>query len=123
MEFIWTTLAVSDMEESLAFYSGVLGLPVRSRFRSGDGAEIVFLGSASGAAVELIQRGLLPERPRGAGISLGFKADSLEQAMMELANAGVPVVRGPVAVGGGTRFFHVLDPDGYEIQIVEQPRH
>ena len=123
MDFIWTTLAVSDMEDSLAFYSGILGLPIRSRFRTGEGAEIVFLGSATGAAVELIQRLPLPERPRGAGISLGFHTGSLDQAMMELANAGIPVVRGPVTAGGGTRFFYILDPDGYEIQIVEQPGH
>lgn len=121
MEFIWTTLSVSDMEASLSFYSEKLGLPVRSGFTAGDGTRITFLGSEGGAAVELIQRGPLPDRPRGAGISMGFRTGSLEQSMVELANAGVPVVRGPITAGGGVRFFFVIDPDGYEVQIVEQP--
>jgi lactoylglutathione lyase len=122
MEYLWTTLTISNMEKSLSFYMGNLSLAIRSRFRTGDGTEIVFLGGASGTAVELIERGPLPVSTavRGAGISLGFKTESLEQSMRALADAGIPVERGPIQAGGGTRFFFVRDPDGYEIQIVEQ---
>ena len=122
MEYLWTTLTISNMEKSLAFYTENLGLAIRSRFRTGDGTEIVFLDGAAGAAVELIQHGPLPvlASGRGAGISLGFRTKSLEQAMEDLAGAGIPVERGPIQAGGGTRFFFVRDPDGYEIQIVEE---
>jgi len=40
MELCWITLHVSDMERSLTFYNGVLGLPVTRRFSPAPGTEI-----------------------------------------------------------------------------------
>ncbi len=42
MEFCWVTLPVKDLEESLAFYQGILGLPIDSRF-NGDGIDLAML--------------------------------------------------------------------------------
>ncbi len=41
MQFLWTTITVGDMEESLDFYQNVLSLPVSSRMQT-PAAEIVF---------------------------------------------------------------------------------
>jgi lactoylglutathione lyase len=44
MTFLWTTISVRKMEESLKFYQEVVGLPLNRRFEAGPGMEISFLG-------------------------------------------------------------------------------
>ncbi len=46
MELCWVTLHVSDMERSLTFYNGVLGLPVTRRFSPAPGTEIAMRARA-----------------------------------------------------------------------------
>ena len=40
MKYLWTTINVKDLDESIAFYSDLLGLKVQSRFPAGPGMEI-----------------------------------------------------------------------------------
>ena len=70
MKFLWTTIHVSDLDKSIAFYSGLLDLPVIERFH-GTGNEIAMLGEADGTHLELLCR---PGRPEtvGQGVSVGF---------------------------------------------------
>ena len=53
MKFCWTTINVTSMEESLAFYQEIVGLPLMRRFPAGPGMEIAFLGDGE-TQVELI---------------------------------------------------------------------
>ncbi|MGI5891832.1 MAG: VOC family protein [Bacillota bacterium] len=124
MNFCWTTMTINDMEESLAFYEGVLGLIVQRRFSPNDNIEIAFLGQAGQAQVELICNkhlaDKLKENPhRGSGISLGFQVDSLNDALELVKEKGIAILRGPIRVNPTTQFFFVNDPNGYEIQLVE----
>lgn len=119
MQFCWVTLKVSNLEKSLEFYHGLLGLPIAERFSGGGGAKIVMLGDEDQPKVELIQTGEGEQERPGAGVSVGFQTQSLSQSMKELAEAGVSVKRGPISPGPDIRFFFVDDPDGYEVQLVE----
>ncbi|WP_052416208.1 VOC family protein [Paenibacillus sp. FSL R5-0912] len=113
----WITLRVRDLEASLDFYHRILGLPIERRFES-RGRQIVMLGAEGQPKIELIQGSdpaLMPE----CGISVGFEAGSLDEAMKELSNEGIPVARGPVSPNPHLRFFYILDPDGFEVQIAE----
>ncbi len=115
MRFCWSTLKVSDMERSLGFYEGFLGLKAVRRIGSPHG-EIVFL-EGGGAEIELIaEPGAVDP---GSGQTLGFETDSLESAMALANDMGVAITAGPVQGGPKTRFFFVRDPDGYGIQIVQ----
>ena len=40
MKFCWCTIMVKNMEESLKFYTEILGLDVDKRFQAGPGLEI-----------------------------------------------------------------------------------
>ncbi|HCX61202.1 MAG TPA: glyoxalase, partial [Clostridiales bacterium] len=53
MKFLWTTIHVKNMEESLAFYQDVVGLKLMNRFNAGPGMEISFLGEGE-TKLELI---------------------------------------------------------------------
>ncbi|NOU81091.1 VOC family protein [Paenibacillus sp. LMG 31459] len=113
----WITLRVRDLEASLDFYHRILGLPIERRFES-RGRQFVMLGAEGQPKIELIQgsdQALKPE----CGVSVGFEAGSLDEAMKELSNEGIPVARGPVSPNPHLRFFYILDPDGFEVQIAE----
>ena len=118
MGVLWATFQVSDMEKSLAFYNGILGMPVRERFTAPqDGAEIVMLGEEGSAMLELISRGA-PENA-GQGISIGLPFADLEAIGEKLVSAGytpTPIIA-PLPV---VKFRFVNDPDGYQIQLVER---
>lgn len=117
MELCWITLHVSDMERSLTFYNGVLGLPVTRRFSPAPGTEIAMLGE--GVLVELVCGGK-NRTQRDAGFSIGMLVDALDDAMARVQSMGVPVAAGPVSPAPGARFCFIDDPDGIRVQLVEQ---
>ena len=118
MGILWATFYVNDMEKSLAFYKGILGLPVRERFTAPqDGAEIIMLGEDDGALLELISRGT-SENP-GQGISIGLPFKDIEAIGEKLTSMGYTLTP-IIAPFPGVKFRFVNDPDGYQIQLVER---
>ncbi|KWX89224.1 glyoxalase [Paenibacillus riograndensis] len=117
MSLNWITLRVRDLEASLNFYHSILGLPIERRFES-RGKQIVMLGTAEQPKVELIQANDQAVKPE-CGVSIGFEVKSLDEAIEYLKSRGIPVLRGPVTPNPQLRFFYILDPDGFEVQLAE----
>lgn len=113
----WITLRVRDLEASLHFYNNILGLPIERRFES-RGKQIVMLGTEGQPKIELIQSADQVLKP-ACGVSVGFEVASLDEAIEHLNKHGIPVARGPITPNIRLRFFYVLDPDGFEVQIAE----
>lgn len=118
MAFLWTTITVKDMEESLQFYQEIVGLPLNARFGAGPGMEISFLGEGD-TKVELICDEKVREVSHGKDISLGFAVKSLDEKLMFLEKKGIQVHSGPFTPNPHTKFFFILDPNGLKIQFVE----
>jgi lactoylglutathione lyase len=120
MGFLWTTIKVKDLEDSIAFYTKIVGLEVQRRFEAGPGREIAFLSEADGqTAVELIDDQDQSQIDLGRDISLGFEVDTVAQKMKFLEEQGIKVESGPVSPNPNIEFFYVLDPNGLKIQFVE----
>ncbi len=121
MDFSWTTIRVNDMEASLAFYQGIVQLPLQGRTDVEGGMELAFLGSGE-TKVELIWR--KGEKPAhyGQDISMGFFVDDLDAMMKFVTDRDIPILGGPFKPNEHIRFFYVLDPNGLRIQFVEQAR-
>jgi lactoylglutathione lyase len=118
MKLNWVTLRVSDLEKSLTFYNGLLNVGVSARFGD-ENHQIVMLGEADAAKIELIcEPGAKVENP-GNGVSIGLEADDLDKLVGELKDRGYRVT-GPVSPNPHIRFFFVQDPDGYSVQLVKQ---
>ncbi|MDO5405716.1 MAG: VOC family protein [Eubacteriales bacterium] len=119
MKFIFATIHVRDLEKSVRFYETVIGLKLARRFPAGPGMEIAFLADGP-AELELIcnQKEELSEC--GSYPSLGFETDDLDQAMENMKSQGVAIVSGPVQPNPKTRFFFIQDPDGVQLEIIEQ---
>ncbi|HYM40871.1 MAG TPA: VOC family protein [Thermoplasmata archaeon] len=139
------SVTVADLERSLGFYHGLLGIRVlgtgveespsvtavtgarAARFRYAD------LDLGSGQILELLQyltpRGK-PHRPEvydpGSG-HLAVRVDRLEAALGALRHAGFeprsePVELDEPAWWAGARVVYVTDPDGVTVELVERRR-
>lgn len=118
MKYCWTTLTVNNMNKSLDFYNGIIGLPITRRIKAGPETEICFLGEGD-TQIELISDSELKPECTNEGISMGFIVDSTEKMIQLLKREGIEVHSGPFQPNPGIRFFYVKDPDGFKIQFVE----
>lgn len=117
MTINWTTLHVANMETSLAFYNGLLGLPIAGRMGV-PGHEITMLGPEEGTKLELISTGEPAPQNPGAGVSMGFTPENMGQLLEDLKAAGVTIPE-PMSPNPSLRFYFIQDPDGYTVQLVE----
>jgi len=106
------------MEESLKFYTEIVGLEVNRRFNAGPEVEIAFLGDGE-TQVELIGSGVTKEMSIGEDISLGFKVSSVDETMAFVKEKGITIHSGPFQPNPHIKYFYVTDPNGLKIQFVE----
>ena len=118
MKFCWTTLMVENLEESLKFYTDIVGLKMDKSFNAGPGVKIAFLGDGE-TKIELICNEALKEVNLGHDISLGFEVNSVDEMMAFVKEKGIDIQGGPFQPNPHTKFFYVLDPNGLKIQFVE----
>lgn len=118
MKFCWSTLLVKNLEESLKFYTEIVGLNVSRRFKAGAGVEIAFVGDGK-TKIELLYNEASKEASFGDGISLGFEVKSVDEMMAFVKEKSIEIQGGPFQPNPHTRFFYVLDPNGLRIQFVE----
>ena len=117
MKFLWSTIAVNNMEESLRFYQEIVGLSIVRRFQAGPLVEIAFLGEGE-TQVELICDPNHKAPGLVEGISLGFQVKSLDE-MISLAKDKELDIEGPFQPNPHVKFIYVKDPNGVSIQFVE----
>jgi lactoylglutathione lyase len=116
MKFLWCTILVKDLDETLEFYQDVVGLSINERFKTGENSEIVFLGDGE-TKIELIynEKNKVSEKK---GISIGFEVDCIEDMIERISKKGHEVHSGPFETPD-IRFFFVRDPNGVNVQFVE----
>ena len=126
----YTGIRVKEMDESLRFYTGVLGMEVvepREPTPPTQG-EVVTLRSPGGD--QLLELNCYAEGSRfgppyvnGEDLDhLGFEVDDLDAALVELSRMGVEVLIRPGEIGGwfGWREAFVKDPNGIWIELLQR---
>lgn len=119
MKFLWTTLQVRDLDESISFYQDIIGLKLNQRHIAGLGLEMAFLGEGD-TQIELICNKNNYAASDGKGVTIGFKVESVEETLKTVMEKGIHVTKGIMKPNPYVKFFHVKDPNGYEVQFVEQ---
>ena len=123
-KLLHTRMRVSDMEQTIAFYTGVLGLEVLERKTSPRGSHLAFLQVPN--SDELIELTSFP--PSGPVkvqedlVHLAFQVESLDETIASLTAKCVKITDGPTQTASGSRFLFIDAPDGYEIELIERPR-
>lgn len=137
------SVTCADLERSIAFYGGVLGLPFLGRGESA-GEELsrvtglhdvrvrwAELDLGGGQLLELLQflepvAPAVAQRINGSGAShIGLGTSDLDALHARLFEAGSPVRPDPVELHEdgweGVRTLYAHDPDGVTIELVERP--
>lgn len=126
MRILHTMIRVGDLEKSLAFYAGVLGMSVLRRTDYPDGRfTLAFVGygpESDGAVLELTHNWDTARYELGTGFGhLALEVDDAYAACAEIKAKGGVVTReaGPMK-HGTTVIAFVQDPDGYKIELIQK---
>jgi catechol 2,3-dioxygenase-like lactoylglutathione lyase family enzyme len=112
------TIYVSEMQRSVDFYTGVLGM--RLVFRAGDHWAQLDAGGLAIGLHPASDGNPAPGTP--GGITVGLSVDvPIAEAVASLAAHGV-AVRGPEPGGGGVTLAFFADPDGNPLYLAEESR-
>ena len=128
MRILHTMLRVGDLDRSVAFYTGVLGMRVlRTTDRPDQRYTLAFVGygdESQGAVLELTYNYGVDRYDLGTAYGhVAIEVDDAKRACDEVRARGGAVTReaGPVK-GGTTVIAFVQDPDGYKIELIERRR-
>jgi glyoxylase I family protein len=112
-------LVVSDMEQSITFYTEKLGLKIRYDGRPDGGRKHTFLGDGRAAFLALEEdRGFKAERPGKERLGhLAFTVDDVEAARTELARRGVAITGDRTDEDGKAKSYYFSGPDGIRLEI------
>jgi lactoylglutathione lyase len=122
-KLLHTRMRVSDMDQTIAFYTDVLGLEVLERKTSPRGSHLAFLRVPN--SDELIELCSFPPsgpvRVQEDLVHLAFQVENLDDTIATLNKKGVRVTDGPTNTSSGSRFIFIDAPDGYEVELIERP--
>lgn len=128
MRVLHTMLRVGDLDRSIRFYTGVLGMKLLRRHDYPDGQfTLAFVGygpETEGAVIELTYNYGVDRYDLGAGFGhVALEVDDAARACDEIRGRGGKVVReaGPMK-HGSTVIAFVEDPDGYRIELIQKKR-
>jgi lactoylglutathione lyase len=122
-KLLHTRMRVSDMDQTIQFYAGVLGLEVIERKTSPRGSHLAFLKVPN--SDELIELCSFP--PSGPVkvqedlVHLAFQVDNLDETIAQLEAKQITITDGPTKTSSGSRFIFIDAPDGYEVELIERP--
>lgn len=121
MKFLCTTINVENLDESIAFYTGIVGLRVLNRLSADPGIEMAFLGNGTDneTLIELLADSGVGTVSYSEFISIGFAVDSVERKLASLQREGIPVHNGPYETSA-MRYFCIRDPDGLQVRFFSE---
>jgi lactoylglutathione lyase len=128
MQLLHTMLRVGNLEQSIKFYTEVMGMNLlRTTERPGQDYSLAFMGYKQGnisgqAEIELTYNHGVDSYAMGTAyghIAIGVK--DIYKVCEDIRVAGGTITRdaGPVK-GGNTLIAFVQDPDGYKIELIQK---
>lgn len=122
-KLLHTRMRVSDMDQTIRFYTDVLGLEVLEKKVSPRGSHLAFLKVPN--SEELIELTSFPPsgpvRVQEDLVHLAFQVDSIDDTIATLTVKGIRITDGPTTSSSGSRFIFIDAPDGYEVELIERP--
>ncbi len=128
MRLLHTMLRVADLERSIAFYTGVLGMTLLRRKDYPEGRfTLAFVGygnEAENSVIELTHNWDVAHYDLGTGFGhIALEVTDVYRACEDIRAQGGNIVReaGPMQHGSSILAF-VEDPDGYRIELLSPQR-
>ena len=115
MKVKYATILVADMDQSLKFYTDVMGLEVDSQHNPHPGLTITLLKGEGDAMVELIEN---TENPQTGLFSVGMEVEDINTTVKKLKSKGAKITPDPMPITVGTLAF-LEDPNGAQIALIQ----
>ncbi|MCI4372408.1 MAG: VOC family protein [Thermoplasmata archaeon] len=126
MKLLHTSITVRSMDESLRFYTEVLGLEFeRRRTIPENKAEIAFVKDPmSGGRIELTHWDGKDTFEAGEQLDhLAFEVEDLDRFLLRIRTKGIRIAKEPYQISGGsTRLAFILDPNDVWIELIERAK-
>lgn len=126
MRLLHTMIRVGNLEQSIAFYTEVLGMRLLRRHDYPEGRfTLAFVGyqnEQDGAVIELTHNWDTENYDLGNGFGhVAIEVDDAYEACEKVKQRGGSVIReaGPM-MHGSTVIAFVADPDGYKIEFIQK---
>ena len=124
MRLLHTMLRVGDLDASIDFYTGVLGMRLLRRKDYPDGKfTLAFVGygdEVNNTVIELTHNWDAGSYNLGEGFGhIAIEVDDVYDAVDELRNRGGKVIREAGPMNAGTTVIAFIeDPDGYAVELI-----
>jgi lactoylglutathione lyase len=115
------SMRVSDPEKSKAFYQK-LGFEVKKELKLQKfNSTLVFMGLPNGFEVELVHNWGNEQKPelKDGFLHLGLDVDDMESFLKTLRENGIAPLCPVNITPAGDRLCFIMDPDGYQIELVQ----
>lgn len=125
MNIKFITITVKNLEESLNFYKEILGFKEVRRMNPMEGVKIAFLEDENSGTIELIENEEISKAYdvlKESMLSIGFGVENINEKIDELKNKKINIIRGPIEVPDGSKLAFIKDPNGIEIEFIEENR-
>ena len=122
MQLLHTSITVKNMDESIAFYTTILGMRMRARREIKEtNAEIAFVGMpGTDHEIELTWWKDKKDYAEGDQLDhIAFSVEDLAQTIEQMRAKKVEVAREPYSLGTSKIAF-VKDPNGIWLELIER---
>jgi len=114
MKVKYATIVVEDMDESIRFYTEVMGFEIDSQHDPQPKATITLLKGEGDAMIELIEN-----TEYGTGLfAVGMDVEDINTTVKELRSKGAKITMEPIPITVGTLAF-LEDPNGVRIALIQ----
>ncbi len=116
MKVKYATMIVADMDESIKFYTEVMGFKIDSQHHPHPGLTITLLKGEGDTMIELIEN---KETPEKTGLfCVGMEVEDINTTVKELRSKGAKITQEPTPITVGSLAF-LEDPNGTQIALIQ----